>query len=171
MLTPEFCEQMIRINVITLTNLTRLILPKMINDPLPIKSVNRYVINLSSLSGILVCPYLSAYGATKAYVASLSQGLAAELKDTCVRVQAFTPSLISTNMTGNRSTSISTPSAEAYAKSAFSMVGVETVGCGYFIHGMAMHLARALPTSFVSPLIADLMLKSKERYLAKQKTN
>nr|CDS25779.1 estradiol 17 beta dehydrogenase 12 [Hymenolepis microstoma] len=171
MLTPEFCEKLIRINIITLTKLTRMILPKLINDPLQTQGVNRYVINMSSLSGVVVCPYLTVYGATKAYVSSFTQGLAVELRDTCVRVQAFTPSLVSTNMSGIKRTSMSIPSADTFAKSAFSMIGVETVGCGYFLHSFRLHLATALPTCLVSNYLGGEMLKMRERYLRKQKAN
>ncbi|KAM3183405.1 hypothetical protein ACTXT7_010414 [Hymenolepis weldensis] len=171
MLTPEFCEKLIRINIITPTKLTRMVLPKLISDPLPVKGVCRYVINISSISGMVVCPYLTVYGATKAYLASLTRGLSIELGDTCVRAQAFTPSLVSTNMSGIKRTSMSVPSAETFAKSAFSMIGVETVGCGYFMHALDMHLASTLPACLVSKHLGDRMLKIRERYLRKQKAN
>ncbi|KAM7536482.1 hypothetical protein Aperf_G00000088707 [Anoplocephala perfoliata] len=126
-LTPEFIEKIIRINVITLTTLTRLILPKMINDPLPVRGVNRFVINMGSISGIITTPYLAVYAATKAYVISLTRSLACELRDTCVRVQAFTPSAVATEMSKIKRTSLSIPSAETFVKSALSMIGVETI--------------------------------------------
>ncbi|KAM7536663.1 hypothetical protein Aperf_G00000088676 [Anoplocephala perfoliata] len=171
-LTPEFIEKMIRINVITLTTLTRLILPKLINDPLPVQGVNRYVINMSSLSGILPVPYLTVYGATKAYVVSLTRGLATELRDTCVRVQAFAPSFVATNMSGIKRTSLSVPSAETFVESAFSMIGVETIGTGYFRHELDWYLFGWFPASLASNLIGQRMLKSRERFLRrKQKAN
>ncbi|VDN96755.1 unnamed protein product [Rodentolepis nana] len=171
MLTPEFCEKLIRINVITLTKLTRMILPKLVNDPLPVKGVNRYIINMSSLSGVVVCPYLTVYGATKAYVTSFTQGLTVELRDTCVRAQAFTPSLVCTNMSGIKRTSMSIPSADTFARSAFSMIGVETIGSGYFLHSFRLRLATALPTCLVLKYLGGEMLKMRERYLRKQKAN
>ena len=44
-LTPEFCQDLITINAVALTKLTRLVLPKMVNGALPVAGVNRFIIN------------------------------------------------------------------------------------------------------------------------------
>ena len=168
-LTTEFCKDLITINSIEPTKLTRLALPKMVNDPLPVAGANRFVINISSLSGIYTVPYLSVYGATKAYIAYFSRALAYELKGTCVRVQAFTPSFVSTNMFPTKRNSVLVPSALNYVNSALSMLGVETVGCGYLPHGIALHLLSLIPSCIRVAYLAKEMMKVRERFLRKQK--
>ncbi|KAH9281395.1 Very-long-chain 3-oxoacyl-CoA reductase [Echinococcus granulosus] len=170
-LTPSFCQDIVTINVTTLTKLTRLILPKMISDPLPVHGVRRYVINMGSLSGLLTTPYLTVYGATKAYICSFTKALAVELRDTRVRVQMFAPSFVSTKMSGIKRTSIWVPSAETYANSALSMIGVETIGCGYFIHALIWQFLCLVPSCQLSSYMAKRMLSARERHLRKQKTN
>jgi uncharacterized protein len=77
--------EMLQVNVVALTRLTRIFLPAMIE--------RRYggVMNLGSLSGFLPGPGMSVYYATKAFVLSLTEGLAGELRGTGVRACCVTP--------------------------------------------------------------------------------
>ena len=165
-LTTEFCQKIITINAIAVTKVTRLVLPKLVNDALPFPGVNRFIINMGSISGLLTVPYFSVYGATKAYVVSLTRGLSYELKDTCVRVQAFTPSLISTKMTGIEKASTFVPSPMTFVESALSMLGVECIGCGYYPHAQYFHIANMFPRSMVCWYMARRMLGARKRYLS-----
>ncbi|VDD84607.1 unnamed protein product, partial [Mesocestoides corti] len=144
-LTLAFCQDIITVNATTLTKITRLALPKMVNDPLPTRDVHRYVINIGSFTGLFVFPYAAVYSASKAYVHSFTQALAVELRNTCVRAQLFTPSLVATKMSGSKSPSLASPSPMTYADSAFSMVGVKIASCGYFYHDVKAQLMRLLP--------------------------
>uniref|UniRef100_A0A5K3G2I3 Estradiol 17-beta-dehydrogenase 12 n=1 Tax=Mesocestoides corti TaxID=53468 RepID=A0A5K3G2I3_MESCO len=72
-LTLAFCQDIITVNATTLTKITRLALPKMVNDPLPTRDVHRYVINIGSFTGLFVFPYAAVYSASKAYVHSFTQ--------------------------------------------------------------------------------------------------
>ncbi|KAL5965034.1 Very-long-chain 3-oxoacyl-CoA reductase-B [Taenia solium] len=170
-LTPSFCQEVITVNVTALTKLTRIILPKMINDPLPVHGVHRYVINMGSLSGLLTIPYLTVYGATKAYICSFTKAMAVELKDTCVRVQMFAPSFVSTKMSGIKCASIGVPSAETYVNSALSMIGVEVIGAGYFAHALIWQFSYLIPSRLFSSYMTKRMLRARERHLRKQKAN
>ncbi|VDM33785.1 unnamed protein product [Hydatigera taeniaeformis] len=164
-LTPSF------FNITVLTKLTRIVLPKMVNDPMPPPGVHRYLINVGSLSGLLTIPYLTVYGATKAYVHSFTEALAVELEGTCVRVQMFAPSFVSTKMSGIKRASITVPSAKTYANSALSMIGVETVSTGYFVHALIWQFSRLIPSRIFSSYMAKRTLCARERHLRKQKTN
>ena len=84
---------MIAVNVDALVALTHAFLPGMI-------SRNRGgVINVASTAGLIPIPYMSVYGATKAFVLSFSEGLWVELKDkgANVRMLALCPGNTSTN--------------------------------------------------------------------------
>lgn len=152
-----------------MTKLTRMVLPKMITDPLPVKGAKRFIINISSISGVITFPYISVYGATKAYVASFTRSLAIELKETCVRVQAYTPSLIATSMTGFKPTA-GIPSPTIFVKSALTMLGVQTICSGYFLHAMRQHILGILPRCMISPRLGRRMLRARDNHLKKIKT-
>jgi short-subunit dehydrogenase len=76
---------MIHTNVIALTELTKLLLPGMLE--------RRYgkIMNLGSTGSFAPGPFNAVYCATKAYILSFSEALAAELKGTGVTVTALCP--------------------------------------------------------------------------------
>jgi len=49
------------------------------------------ILNVGSVAGLLPCPGMSAYGATKSYVNSLSQALAGELRRSGIQVSCLAP--------------------------------------------------------------------------------
>lgn len=55
-----------------------------------------YILNIASLAGVAPMPYMSAYGASKAYVANFSLALNEELRDTGVSVTTSLPGAIRT---------------------------------------------------------------------------
>ncbi len=82
---------MLRVNIITLTKLTRLFLPSLLKQPAA------YILNISSSASYQAVPLLSAYAASKAYVLSFSRGLFQELKNTTVSVTCICPGPTDTN--------------------------------------------------------------------------
>lgn len=78
-------DRMIRLNISALTHLTKLYLPGMIA-----RGSGR-IMNVSSVASFIPGPYMSVYFATKAYVTSFSEALAAELKGTGVIVTNLCP--------------------------------------------------------------------------------
>ncbi len=78
-------DRMIRLNIAALTQLTKLYLPGMIS-----RGYGR-ILNVSSVASFIPGPYMSVYFATKAYVTSFSEALAAELKGTGVTVTNLCP--------------------------------------------------------------------------------
>ncbi|MBN1427268.1 MAG: SDR family oxidoreductase [Anaerolineae bacterium] len=77
--------QMIQLNVITLTMLTRLFLPGMLARK------SGRILNIGSTGSFAPVPSMAAYGATKAYVLSFSEALAEELRGSGVTVTALCP--------------------------------------------------------------------------------
>lgn len=76
---------MIQVNITTLTHLTRLLLPAMIERD------RGGVLNVGSTAGFQAGPNMAVYYATKAYVLSFTEGLAEELRDTSVKVSCLAP--------------------------------------------------------------------------------
>jgi hypothetical protein len=81
----ETTLQMLQVNIVALTHLTRLFLPDM---------VRRHaggVLNLASTAGFAPGPLMAVYYASKAYVLHFSEALAEELRATGVHVTALCP--------------------------------------------------------------------------------
>ena len=77
--------EMIRLNIVALTELTYKILPAMVERR------SGDIINVSSTASLQPVPYTSVYAATKAYVTSFSMGLAEEVSRYGVRVLVLCP--------------------------------------------------------------------------------
>ena len=78
-------EAMLRLHVLAPMRLTRAALPALLAQP------RGGVINVSSVAGFIYSAGNVNYCATKAYLTTFSEGLAAELHGTGVRVQALCP--------------------------------------------------------------------------------
>lgn len=76
---------MLQVNIVTVTHLTRLLLPSMIQ-----RGRGR-ILNMASVGAFMPGPMMAAYFASKAYVLSLSEALANELDGTGVTVTALCP--------------------------------------------------------------------------------
>jgi short-subunit dehydrogenase len=89
--TPLDVElEMIQVNVVALTRLTKLLLPAMIA-----RSSGR-IMNVSSTAGFQPGPRMAVYYASKAYVLNFSEALAEELVGTGVTVTALCPGPVRT---------------------------------------------------------------------------
>jgi len=78
------------LNVTSVMILIRLLVPKMI-----VRGYGK-VLNLASTLSFQPSPYSAVYGATKAYVLSLSHALSVELRNTPVKITAFCPGVTRT---------------------------------------------------------------------------
>ena len=77
--------EMIQVNIVALTELTKLFLPAMT------ESKSGRILNVASTAAFQPGPLMSVYYATKAYVLFFSEGLAEELKNTGVTVTTLCP--------------------------------------------------------------------------------
>src|SRR5204862_4137657 len=87
---PERNNEILQVNVVALTTLTRALLPQMISHK------RGAILNVSSSAGFLPIPGMNVYAATKAYVNSFSEALRAKLLDTGVCVTALCPGPVHT---------------------------------------------------------------------------
>jgi short-subunit dehydrogenase len=77
--------EMIHVNIVALTQLTKLLLPPMV------KRGRGRILNVASTASFQPGPLMAVYYATKAYVLSFSEALAEELRKTGVTVTALCP--------------------------------------------------------------------------------
>lgn len=88
----------------------------MIKSFLPhlLKRPEAHIANVSSMGGFIPFPGQTIYGASKAAVKLLTEGLYAELKDTQVSVTIIFPGAVNTNIMSN--SGVKTPEEEAESK-------------------------------------------------------
>lgn len=88
-------ERMININFYGVINMTKAFLPLLLARPVA------HIVNVSSMGGIFAYPKQTFYGASKAAVKLLSEGLYVELRGSRVGVTVVYPGAIATNITRN----------------------------------------------------------------------
>ncbi len=142
--------EMLRLNIVTLTELTHLLLPAMIARR------SGGIINVSSTAGFQPIPYSSVYAATKAYVTSFSMGLAEEVRASGVKVLALCPGGTATNFfDAGRFDKISFPgglqSPEAVVKAALRALDRgRSLAVTRFINRMMLFVQRLAPRRLVA---------------------
>ena len=94
-LNYEQIEKVMQVNFYGLLYMTKTFLPHFLKRP------EAHIVNLSSMGGFLPVPGQSIYGASKAAVNLLTEGLYSELLDTNVRVTVVYPGAINTDITVN----------------------------------------------------------------------
>ncbi|MGE6717512.1 3-ketoacyl-ACP reductase [Peribacillus frigoritolerans] len=91
-LTPEEWENIVQVNLMGVYNVTRVVLPEMIER----KSGD--IVNISSTAGQKGAPVTSAYSASKFAVLGLTESLMLEVRKHNIRVTALTPSTVATDL-------------------------------------------------------------------------
>jgi short-subunit dehydrogenase len=109
-LTYETIERVMNINFYGALYITKTFLPQLLSRP------EAHIVNTSSMGGFLPVPGQTIYGASKAAVKLLTEGLHSELANTNVKVTVVFPGAVNTNITKN--SGIDTPqSASSESKS------------------------------------------------------
>lgn len=98
----------ITVNTLYPTLLTHALLPVMLKS-----GGKKLIINLASIAGLIVSPYSSIYGATKAFNRSFSLNIAAEYAGDGIDVLCVNPGLVSTPMTAHMKESLVCCSSKA----------------------------------------------------------
>lgn len=106
----EDISRVMNVNFYGTLYLTKAFLPHFLLRP------EAHIVNISSMGGFIPFPGQTIYGAAKAAVKLLTEGLYAELKDTNVRVTVVHPGAIATNITEN--SGLGKPNVEANAQQA-----------------------------------------------------
>jgi short-subunit dehydrogenase len=91
---PERERDMIRLNALVPLQLSRALLPSLVAQG------RGGIINIASIGAFQPVPYMATYGASKAFVLSLSEALHEELRDSRVRVLCLCPGPTATEFFG-----------------------------------------------------------------------
>ena len=118
---------LLQINVVALTALTRLFAPAMVR-----RGQGR-ILNVASIAAFMPVPQLAVYAAAKAYVLSFTEAIGEELKGTGVTATALCPGLTDTAMM--RKSELARPVPAAIRRSAKE---VAEAGCAACLRGEAI---------------------------------
>jgi len=131
-------QAMLDTNITALTHLTHALVPSML------QSGRAAVLNVSSVAGFFPLPNMAVYSATKAYVTSLSEALAMELRPKGITVTALCPGPVPTEFF-QVATRPGEDDAAAHYKTmpAFSTSPQEVVYSG--LRAVAADRARVIP--------------------------
>lgn len=91
----EAIDRVMKVNFYGMLYMTKTFLPHLLKRP------EAHIINVSSMGGFLPVPGQSVYGASKAAVKLLTEGLSSELASTNVHVSVVFPGATQTNITTN----------------------------------------------------------------------
>lgn len=94
-LSYEVIERVIKVNLYGTLYITKAFLPHLLSRP------EGHIVNISSMGGFLPIPGQTIYGATKAAVKLLTEGLNSELAKTNIKVTVVFPGAFHTNIMGN----------------------------------------------------------------------
>lgn len=154
---PERLTKMVSLNVTALTELTRRIVPGMVE-----RGSGR-ILNVASVASFVPTPFLTVYGATKAYVLSFTHGLAEELRGTGVTVTALCPGPTATEfqemsgMTAHRPDGVRSMADVGVEQVARDGHGATQDGRRVVVPGLSnrvgVALSRLLPTSWVGRMV------------------
>ena len=86
---PAHLSEMLQVNVVALTELTRLFVPSLLMR-------RGAILNVASTVAFQPSPYMSAYGATKAFVLSFTEALWAEYRGSGLHIAAVCPGPVET---------------------------------------------------------------------------
>ncbi len=149
--------EMIQVNVVVLTALTRLLLPAMIARK------SGRILNVGSTAGFVPGPYMSVYYASKAFVNSFTEALAVELAGTGVTATVSCPGATATefaSVAGNQKSSLfesGVMGAAEVAKDGYdAMMRGQPLAVAGFKNKMSIASLRLAPRGMARNLAARL---------------
>jgi short-subunit dehydrogenase len=103
-LSYEIIERVVNVNLFGTLYMVKAFLPHLLTRP------EAHIVNISSMGGFLPVPGQTIYGASKAAVKLLTEGLHSELANTNVRVTVVFPGAVNTNILKNSGLNLPQPS-------------------------------------------------------------
>lgn len=171
-LNIEFILQMIACNITSNACMTRITMPKMLQNANP--SHPPCIINMSSVSAIYPRPYKSLYAGCKSFVQNFSKSVGAEsrgLLKTQIRFLTLTPGFVWTPSRGEKKLNYFKPTPEVFANSALNMIGVSSECCGFMPHELMVFGLGILPGFLRDFIIGRFEMYRQNKFLARAKAD
>lgn len=118
-LSYEAIERVLNVNLYGVIYMTKAFLPHLLGRP------SAHIVNVSSMGGFFPVPGQTLYGASKAGVKLLTEGLYSELLDTNVRVTVVFPGAIATNISQNSGVTIAAAQTTSESSPSFPTTSAE----------------------------------------------
>lgn len=152
-------REMIALNVSAVVDLAQTFLPAMLERGAGA------IINIASVAGFQPTPFMTVYGATKAFVLSFSEGLWAEYRRRGVAVIAVCPGPVDTDFfeaTGNASLRKAIPTGAMLSADAVVAATLKALGRGksFVVPGFTMKLVSLLPRLMPRGVVATAVAKT-----------
>lgn len=162
-LTIEDIHNLVNINILTPTILSRLVLPGM-------RERRRgAIVNLGSGSGLLPsCPLLSVYAASKAYINHFSKSMYDEFAGSGVTIQDQAPFFVSTKLSKIRRARLDAPSPQTWARAAVRVIGRGSDITPYWYHAIMLAAIRTLPVGLGTKYVMGMHQSLRAAYYRKQ---
>jgi len=116
----DFIKNMINVNVVAVTMMTRAVLPGMLNRG---KGVVVNIGSFASLEGGF--PFVTLYSAVKSYMETLTLNLAKEYKEQGIYFQYQCPGYVTTKLSKIRNSHFFIPTPDQYVKNALKSIGLQ----------------------------------------------
>ncbi|MEZ4668092.1 MAG: SDR family oxidoreductase [Anaerolineae bacterium] len=112
-------ERVLNVNLYGVIYMTKAFLPHLLQRSAA------HIVNVSSMGGFFPVPGQTLYGASKAAVKLLTEGLYSELTDTNVRVTVVFPGAIATNISSNSGVNIAAAATDSAKSQSFPTTSAE----------------------------------------------
>lgn len=159
----EWIDRIVQVNVLSVLRITKLILPRLVQQR------KGLVLNMGSLSGMAPAPFLSVYGATKAFLRSWSMALALEVARDGVHVELLNTMYVATAMARIKRSSFMVPSAAMYVKSVLRGAGQAALRVPYYSHALVVWFIETfVPEKVLMKTMAYELSQVRQRALKKK---
>lgn len=118
-LNYDTIERVLNVNLYGVIYMTKAFLPHLLKRPAA------HIVNVSSMGGFFPVPGQTLYGASKAAVKLLTEGLYSELMETNVKVTIVFPGAVATNITQNSGVAINMGSESSASERRFPTTSPE----------------------------------------------
>lgn len=153
-LALEDQNDMLRVNVFSLVDLTWLMIPVLLLQP------KSYILNTGSLAGLQAVPTLNLYAASKAMVNSFTRGLRYELKNTNISVSLLSPGSVRTGFVERAGMHHMQKMAEKFSMSPEEIAAIAVKGMFNekkeimpgFVNRFSAAMVKILPKSLIENL-------------------
>ena len=162
-LTHEQIIELINVNVIAPSLLTKIILPI-----LKKREKKSAIINIGSFTGKHPFPFISAYSGSKAFVSAFSESLLVE-NQYKIDVLAINPHYVSTKMIRYQKISFETRSPEEVVNACFRDLGRRKSSFGHINHELLNAYYQILPQKYLDSKLREKMLNITNQIVAIQK--
>jgi 17beta-estradiol 17-dehydrogenase / very-long-chain 3-oxoacyl-CoA reductase len=163
-ITYKQMNDMITVNTVFMTNLTRLLLPTLL------KNAPGLIMNISSATSFGL-PWLTVYAGTKGFVNSFSKSLAAEMRAEGEDVEVLAVIVGSVKTAGNDvDEGVFTPKARKMASASLDRVGCGwMVTWGYWLHRLQGIGFEILPLKVIQGMAANAERELLRQFIEKEK--